>query len=166
MELPVRFASIPKCASRTLKSYGLLGEVDGKEHNSIKDYPRWSEYKWIAVVRPEADWYASWWNEAKRSHDIFEHWFGLRFNSLADDLNALRNPIIPKGILLPRMSGVHSWVPPDFCESFPKSGLSFMEYCYSVIVADVHCQKLPISELDNWLSIHGFEPVHLNTRES
>jgi len=162
--MAVLFASIPRCASRTLREKNLIGEVVGKDHARIVDYPNWNQYEWMVVTRPEADWYASWWHEAKSTHDAMEHLVGLRFVSLEDDLKRLKNP--PQDIVLPKMGGVHSWIPANFCEEYPKSNLGFMEYCYSIIVGDVPCSLLPLSDLDAWLTDHGYAPIHLNSRSA
>lgn len=159
----IRFASIPKCASRTLKAHGLLGEVEGRHHSRITEYPDWERYEWMVILRPAAAWYQSWWKETKRTPDAFAQAMDLRFQSLDEDLAALEHP--PKGLTLPKMEGVHAWVPMDFCDDFPaflKRGGGFMEYCYATITCGIACTPLHINDLDDWLSKQGLHPIHVN----
>ncbi len=160
----VRFASIPKCASRTLNTLGLLGEVPGKDHSRIKEYPEWDKYHWVVITRPRLEWYLSWWHEAKATNDIFVRALKLKFMSLEEDLLIIKNP--PKDLRLPNLSGVHAWVPSTYVVDFPNSGLDWMDYCYSVIVEDVSHEKLNLSDLDKWLETNGYVPIHENVRGS
>jgi hypothetical protein len=165
MTMAARFASIPKCASRTLKAHGLLGEVEGRHHSRLTEYPDRQTYEWMVILRPAADWYASWWQEAQRTPDTFTQAMGFRFRSLEEDLKALESP--PEGIAFPQMEGLHAWIPPDFSEDYPRfiqSGMGFMEYCYSVITCGIPCTPLHLADLDSWLSAQGLQPIHVNPR--
>lgn len=166
-----RFASIPRCASRTLQSLGLLGErpvrdrfgeLKGVHHHPIRQYADWEKYRWMVVTRDPESWYRSWWETAKGEPDGFAAAVGLKFRSLEEDQEILHNA---SGYgIVPRCEGLHGWVPADFGTTFPASGLDFYEYCRSVIMDGVTCEPVRIEDLDAWLISQGLTPVHLNLR--
>lgn len=108
--MQTRFAAIPKCASRSLLALGLLGEVDGRPHSLLKEYPNWDTYQWMVVDRKEDEWLTSWWLECKRTKNMFAHWAGFEYESLSKDLDKL-NHLTGEA---PVRIGLNSWVTPDF----------------------------------------------------
>lgn len=158
----IRFASIPKCASRTLKVQGLLGETDDFPHMPIQRFPNWDRFEWHVVVRDVAVWLASWWQEAKRAEDDFCQRMGMQFKSMRDDLAILENP--PKIGRVPFVRGFNSWIPENFDEAYKPFRGHFQAFCYSVITSGVRCVPVPIHDLDTWLEARGFKALHLNVR--
>jgi hypothetical protein len=169
---PVRFASIPKCASHTLGALSLLGEADPAwKHSPIRAYPEWERYRWIAIERPAATWYPSYWAELVRFRtlgvpDAFVLALGLGLVDMAADLAILQNP--PRIEPLPQIyginnrCGVNGWVPPDFDARYAAArarGLDFYGFCREVVTDGVECESLPLEHLDAWMIEHGY-PAH------
>lgn len=155
------FASIPKCASRTLKKLGLLGELPGRTHTKITEYPEWQGYSWHRVVRDKTDWYESWWKECRDSGSLLAEAFGMTFQNMGADLQKLRK--VPD--VAPRRPGVNGWVPEDFVHAYRKylaNGLGLYEYCQDVITDGVKCIEVPFEQLDDWLTSHGYTPCYEN----
>ncbi len=157
----IRFASIPKCASRTLKANGLLGEVE--PHSLVTTYPDWERFEWYEVTRDYETWVLSWWAECKRAPDAFTVALGFQFQDVTSDLHILTNP--PRISGLPKLEGVNAWVPSDFSKGFDRYFGNLMGFCRSIITAGVPCIEIPIAGLDAWLSERGFVPAHLNRTE-
>ncbi len=163
MPNPIRFAALPKCASRSLKALGLLGELPGRCHTKITDYPEWERFQWFAVDRPEWDWYRSWWLECKRTHNMFADWLGFKYEDLWEDIARLSNLPTTRA---PQRPGLNAWVPDDFAERFPNSGMTLKEFCFSEIAAGVPVYLIMLADLDEWLTAHGIAPVHMNKAEA
>lgn len=161
MEMNIRFASIPKCASRSLKELGLLGEVDGRCHTKIIEYPDYQNYKWFAVDRPEDEWFKSWWYECRDSRSMFGQWLGFKYQNIEEDKDKLKSPPL---VGVPLRWGLNQWIKENFTEDFLKSGLSLKEFCFNSIIGDVPCERININELDAWLINRGIDPVHKNAR--
>ena len=157
----IRFAAIPKCASRSLKALGLLGELPGRCHTKITEYPDWEKYEWFAVDRPADDWYRSWWLECKRTRSMFADWLGFKYESVVDDMAKIS--MHPK-MEAPRRPGINAWIPEEFSMEFSESGKSFKKYCFDVITDGVPVEVIPLADLDAWLTARGFEPVHMNAQ--
>lgn len=160
--MEIRFASIPKCASRSLEALGLLGESPGKAHSPITDYPDWVKYDWHLVMRPEKEWLDSWWTHCKKEKNPFAYWLGMTFENQERDLACFQS--IPATPMVP-CTEINRWVPNDFSTSFPASGLSFYAYCVRTITAGIVCTSIKISDLDSWLIAYGYAPCHLNERD-
>ena len=167
--ITIRFAPIPKCASRSLKALGLLGEVEGLCHSKIKEYPDWEIYDWHYIVRNNDEWYKSWWLESKQSRTDFSKALGMTFENFESDM--LRFNSFESIGDYPPCSGPDEWIPTDketFKEGmrhFVSLGLGFKEFCYSIIMDGVTCTPVNIENLDNWLIANGFKPVHKNIRQ-
>jgi hypothetical protein len=171
--MEVRFAAIPKCASSTLTALTLTGAYTPPfRHPRIRTVPDWEKYHWMAVERPAADWYASYWAELKRAEkmgdpDPFVAALGLRLQNMEEDLAVLQNP--PRVALLPRPYGVNGWIPDDFHDRFAEArarGLDFYGFCREFILDGVPCESIAIGDLDAWLLAHGYPAHHLNLREA
>lgn len=157
----IRFASIPKCASRSLKALGLLGELDGRAHTRIVDYPRWQQFQWHRVVRPREDWYAAWWRECRDTGNLLAEAFGMTFEDMHADLEKLQT--LP--LTAPRRPGVNAWVPADFLAMYSgylECGLGLYEFCIDTITDGVSCIEVPLDQLDAWLTARGYAPLHKN----
>jgi hypothetical protein len=157
----IRFAAIPKCASRSLKALGLLGELEGRCHTKITEYPNWERFQWFAVDRPEWDWNRSWWLECKRTRSMFATWAGLQYQDLWEDMERLSRAPVTKA---PQRPGLNALVPDDFAERFPNSGTTLKEFCFAEITAGIPVEVVPLADLDAWLTTNGFEPVHMNAQ--
>ena len=158
---PIRFAPIPKCASRSLKALGLLGEIEGRCHTKVTDYPDWQKYQWFAVDRPEAEWLESWWYQCQVENSMFAQWLGFTYEDMGKDLEKLLNPPTTES---PRRPKVNQWVLDNFTVEYLASGLSFKDFCYSVITDGVPCERIQLADLDQWLTSKGFTTVHENKR--
>lgn len=161
----IRFASIPKCASRTLKALGLLGEIEGRCHTKITEYPEWEKYDWHFVCRG-SDWEESWWMECKRTKNMFADWLGFQYQNLNDDL-ALLDKTFPD-TEVPRRPGLNAWIPEHFKKSYPayvRQNFGLHEYCFDMITERIPCKRVDIGELDQWLKERGYDPIHMNVRE-
>lgn len=158
---PIRFAPIPKCASRSLKALGLLGEIDGRCHTKVTDYPDWQNYQWFVVDRPESEWLESWWYQCRLENSMFAQWLGFTYEDIGKDLEKLLNPPTSEA---PRRPKVNQWVPENFTEKYLVSGLRFKDFCYSVITDGVSCERIQITDLNNWLIGKGFTLIHENKR--
>lgn len=158
----IRFASIPKAASRTLKVQGLLGETDAAPHMRIREFPEWERYAWHVVMRDRASWLASWWHEAKKAPGPFSEAIGMKFEDIAADLARLESP--PHVAGLPKGEGAYSWIPSDFFAAYAPHGGDFHAFCYATIMDSVPCTPIPIESLSTWLTGNGFKPFHLNAR--
>ena len=169
--MEIRFASIPKCGSRTLGAQALLGEADPDwKHSPIRAYPEWERFHWMAIERDPASWYPSYWAELVRARrlgeaDPFVAALGLRLESLKEDMRILDRP--PMVGPVPRCYGVNGWVPPDFDSRYADArarGLDFYGFCREVVVDGVPCENLPLESLDAWLVARGLPPEHNNAR--
>lgn len=156
-----RFAALPKCASRSLAAIGLLGEVEGRQHTKITEYPEWEKYEWFMVDRPERDWLKSWWLECDRVKNMFTHWAGFEFVDLDADLQRLKSMTGRA----PQRPGPSSWVPDDFVPRFLESGKTLKEFCFAEITSGVPCQVVQLVNLNRWLVERGYFPFHKNARE-
>lgn len=157
----IRFAAVPKCASRTLLQLGLLGELEGRHHTPVTDYPDWRRYQWHRVTRPAADWYASWWRECRDTGNLLGQAFGMSFEDMNADLAKLQE--LP--LTAPRRPGVNAWVPADFLAEYSgylERGLGLYEYCIDTITDGVSCIEVPLDQLDAWLTARGYAPLHEN----
>ncbi len=168
-----RFASIPKCGSRSLLALGLLGEVPGQYHSGVKAYPQWWKYKWFEVTRPDAEWYASWWNEQRKGVEYLSEMLcirkselrpeGMQFVDMAADLALLADPNTLAS--LPERMHVNAWLPDDCVAQYARAldqGKDFKTYCIETILCGMPTVQIPLSELDDFLSSHGYTPVHEN----
>jgi hypothetical protein len=158
-----RFASIPRCASRTLKALGLLGEVDGRCHTRITEYPDWQKYEWMAVDRPAADWYASWWRACRDQRNLLAYEWGFRYESMEEDLAQLQHPEFLQSV--PLRWGLNQWVPMDFLDVYPgylARGLGLKELCFDTVTCGIPCNTVPLADLDSWLRARGYSPIHAN----
>jgi len=169
--MQVRFAAIPKCASSTLNALTLTGAHDTPfRHPRIRSVPGWEGFRWMAVERPAADWYASYWAELKRAEsygdpDPFVAALGLRLQNFEEDFAILQSP--PRVELRPRPYGVNSWIPEDFHERFAEArgrGLDFYAFCREYILDGVPCEPIAIGDLGAWLVSHGYQALHINPR--
>lgn len=157
----IRFAPIPKCASRTLKVHGLLGEADGREHSKVTEYPDWEKCEWYAIERDEWNWYPSYWHQAKQNPDSFTKAVGLKFESMANDLGVLRNP--PE-ISFERPKGVNNWIPINFNSAYAPFKGDFYGFCRATILDGVQCIPIQIKNLDSWLIERSLHPFHMYKR--
>lgn len=161
-----KFASIPRCASRTLMAHSLLGEDNPDwKHSPIRAYPGWEGYQWYAIGRDAAEWYPSWWWWAKKYPDAFTEAMGFKFLSLEEDMEILEKPPVIGPVARPY--GLHGWVPEDFDARYADAlsrGLDFYGFCRETIMDGVPCQILPIEDLDAWLEARGLTPHHDNAR--
>jgi hypothetical protein len=168
----VRLASIPKCASMTLRAMdGLLGEADPDwKHSPIRAYPNWEQFHWMAVTRPAADWYPSYWAELVRFRalgqpDPFVEALGLGLVNMEADLAILQAP--PEIGPVARPYGVNGWVPADFDVQYAAArdlGLDFYGFVREVVLDGVACETVALTDLDAWLVANGFPPEHTNAR--
>lgn len=156
-----RFAALPKCASRSLAALGLLGEVEGRPHSKITEYPEWEKYEWFMVDRPAADWLRSWWLECDRTKNMLAHWAGFEFVDMWIDLPKLHT-MTGKA---PQRAGLNGWVPDDFVPRFAESGKTLKEFCFAEITCGIPCQVVQLADLDQWLMERGYFPFHKNKRE-
>lgn len=165
----IRFAAIPKCASRTLSALGILGEVYGRCHTKVTEYPDYEIYQWHYIDRDNQEWYRSWWLEAKQAADSFSKALGMTFENFETDLLCFNN--FESIGDYKHESGFNEWIPENKEEfkaglrEFVSQGLGFKEYCYSVIMDGIDCIPVHINDLDSWLSANGFKPVHKNVRQ-
>lgn len=159
--MEIRFASVPKAASRTMKFYGLLGATNERPHMPTREYPDWKKYDWHVVRRPTAEWLESWWWEAKKARAPFTEALGMKFESIADDMAIFGNPPT-----IPPMKGehLHAWIPENFSEAFKPFHGRFQDFCYSTIMDNVPCKVVNIGSLDTWLVGHGYKALHVNRR--
>lgn len=165
MNSNIRFASIPKNATRSLKALGLLGEFEGRCHTKITDYPDWENYEWYAVDRPFEDWYRSWWAECHRMKSMFADWLGFTYASFEADIEKLENFESMDNV--PIRWGINQWVPENFSEGYKAyldNGFDFKKYCFDTITDGVPCKIVQLADLDEWLIAHGFETKHENSR--
>lgn len=157
---PVKFASIPRCASRSLLQMGILGETGGRYHTRIVDYPSFQEYDWHAVIRPEREWFSSWWSVQKKLNYRGHHEFNLRLENEADDYNRLHDlPLLR----MPRRKGINAWMPENFIEDWEacrQAGTTFFGYCVGIICGTVPVKFVELSALNEWARAHGIQPVH------
>lgn len=153
----IRFASIPKCGSRSLEKLGLLGELPGRCHTKIKDYPEWEKYDWYVVTRPYDEWIHSWWMQCKKANDLLAHTAGFEYNNLDEDLAKLS-----KIEFWESRWGVNQWVPYNFGERYDGD---MQKLAKEVIIEDVNCKEVKLSDLDDFLSGLGFEVTHENRDE-
>ncbi len=156
----IRFASIPKAASRTLQVFGLLGATTDRPHMPIREYPEWEKYDWHVIRRDSASWLASWWREAKRARAPFTEALGMRFENMAEDLAILDNPpVIPT---LPPGEHLHAWIPANFSEAYAPYHGRFQDFCYATILDGVACKTIDIKDLDAWLIARDLPAHHVN----
>lgn len=166
---PIRFAPIPKCASRTLAALGLLGEVHGQCHTKVTEYPEYENYQWHYIERDNAEWYKSWWLQLKQSSNSFSKALGMTFENFEADMLCFNN-FESIGDYTPD-TGPDEWLPADKevfkagMRQFVAQGKGFKEYCASVIMDGVDCIQVHINDLDSWLTENGFKPVHKNVRQ-
>lgn len=160
----IRFASIPKCASKTLKVQGLSGATMERPHMPITDFPAWESYQWHMVERDRDSWLASWWWEAKRAEGDFCRLIGMEFRDMIRDLKCLENP--PTLPNLPRYPGFNSWIPSNFSEAYKGFNGDFHAFCISTITSGIECVKVKIENLSQWLIDHGYKPFTLNARSA
>ena len=171
----IRFAPIPKCASRSLKTLGLLGEVEGRHHKPIQEYPDWQKYDWHLVRRDRGTWYAEWWDECAATvkamaalcgqHVEELQVQGLQFvtGSFHSDMQLLKNPESLK--TLPARLFVNAWLPDNAVEKYAKAlldGKDFYDFCHDTITGSHICKEVPIDGLDAFLTEHGLTPIHAN----
>ncbi len=167
MEKEIRFASIPRCGSRSLKALGLLGELDGRCHTQITEYPDWESFRWMRVDRPAEEWYASWWAACRDMRSLLAHEWGFRYESMEVDLALLGTPDnLPAEA--PQRWGLNQWVPADLrtrLRNYLDQGRDFKDLCIDTICDGVVCDVIPLAGLEEWLMMHGFTPRHENQRE-
>lgn len=157
--MEIRFASIPKSASKTLKVQGLSGGTNERPHMPIRECPEWEKYDWHVVRRDTASWLESWWYEAKKARAPFTEALGMKFESIADDMAIFDSPpVIPPM----KCEHLHSWIPVNFSEAFKPFHGRFQDFCYATIMDNVPCKVVNIVNLDAWLVEHGFKPLHIN----
>lgn len=172
IEKQIRFASMPKCASRSLKAAGVLGE-DGRFHQPITSFPGWGQCEWHIVTRDRDSWLKSWWEECKRHVEEMAEMLaacrnrsGLQFSDFDSDMEALRDPRSLSA--LPARLFVNAWVPDDaearYAECLAKGG-DLYSFCREVITAGVVCKEVPIETLDEFLLTNGLTAHHMNERE-
>lgn len=156
--MEIRFASIPKTASRSLKTLRLLGEMQ-RPHCKVRDYPEWEKYKWYAVRRPTHQWLASWWYEAKKARAPITEALGMKFENMVKDLAILGNP--PE---IPPMKNVrfHAWIPENFSEAYKPFHGRFHDFCYAQILDGVPCETIDLKDLNEWLCKRGYGAAHEN----
>lgn len=171
----IRFASIPKCASRSLKEAGVLGEVEGRFHKPITEYPDYQQYQWHIVTRDADSWYRSWWDECRLQ---LEHTAevmgkpaqleGLQFKDFMLDMLRLKNKDSIE--TLPCKLLVNAWIPTENAEEkyadAMARGLNFRQFCIETIAAGVKCIEVPIDTLDHFLVQRGYTPQHKNMSEA
>lgn len=167
----IRFASIPKCASRSLAEAGVLGEIAGKYHRPIIEYPDYDQYEWFMVTRDSDSWYRAWWNECRLQLESTEDVMGkpvqldgLQFTNFKSDMWLLKNKWSIAN--LPCKLLVNAWIPVDnpiekYGDAMDR-GLDFRQFCIETITDGIPCIEVPIDELDTWLAKHGFEVHHKN----
>jgi hypothetical protein len=171
----IKFASIPKCASRSLKEAGVLGEVDGRFHKPITEYPDHQNYEWHMVTRSADDWYKAWWDECRLQLEHTEQVMGmpsslrgLQFANFKSDMWLLKSKY--SIATLPCRLLVNAWIPVDdpvekYGDALAR-GLDFKQFCIETICAGVKCIEVPIEALDDFLLEHGYEPKHENMSEA
>lgn len=160
----IRFASIPRCATRSLQSLGILGEVEGKPHRPITEYPDWRGYQWCAVFREREDWLRSWWgcsypNPGRKPGD-----FGMGYEDYDADMRMLHSEAafaqVPRG-------GIHGWIPDDFADGYRRyleCGLGMCEYCRDTILDGVPVLWVPLGLLNEFLKDMHYPDVKMNGR--
>ncbi len=160
----IRFASIPRCASRSLQSIGLLGEMNGKPHRPITEYPNWERYEWYAVTRDPLDWLRSWWSCGYANPDKKAGDFGMDYMDFSMDMEALHSN---KAVWQVPRGGIHGWIPDTFEKDWPfylGRGLNFYDYCRMVIVGKIPAMEIPLSRLESFLSCKGYALPKMNGR--
>lgn len=172
---PIRFAPIPKCASRSLKSLGLLGEVEGRHHKPIQEYPNWQTFDWHLVRRDRGIWYAEWWDECSATLKAMASLYGRRVEELQpsglkfitgsfySDMQLLKNAESLK--TLPAKLFVNAWLPDNYVEKYAKylrDGKDFYDFCHDTITGGHKCKEVQIDSLDSFIREHGLNPVHTN----
>jgi hypothetical protein len=173
----IRFASMPKCASRTLKELGLLGEVEGRHHSKVTEYPNWQDYDWHIVTRNRDDWLVAWWDECRvtvanmvaclgKDRDVPPD-AGLKFEtgSFQDDMKRLKTP--GSIAFLPARLFVNAWLPSDAVEKYAEvlaAGGDFYTFCQNTIANGIRGKEIPLDELDDFLTARGYTPQHINER--
>lgn len=173
--MDIRFASIPKCASRTLKAAGLLGEVEGRFHRPIQQYPDWERYQWHIVTRDPYLWLAEWWQECRNHVYEASQIFGkpiavlrpegmqFQLGSFHDDIQMLKDPHTLTS--LPARAFVNAWLPEDAVARYAEAliaGKDFHQFCRDTITGGHPCVQVPIDDLDRFLADHGVKPTHEN----
>ena len=169
----IKFASIPKCASRSLKEAGVLGEVS-RFHQPITEYPDYEKYQWHMVTRDADSWYKAWWDECRLQLEHTEKVMGkpaiingLQFTNFNADMRLLLNK--QSIATLPCRLLVNAWIPLNAVEMYGEAmmrGLNFMEFCIETITQGVKCIEVPIEKLDSFLLANGYEPQHENMSEA
>lgn len=173
----IRFASMPKCASRSLQAIGLLGEVEGRHHSPITAYPDWQDYDWYIITREPYMWLAQWWEECRatvcslaqclgKDPRELRH-VGLKFETgtFHDDSQLLKNP--ESLATLPARLFVNAWLPENAVNKYAKylmEGKDFYDFCRETITDGVLCKEVWIDDLDKFLIDRGYTPQHLNKR--
>lgn len=171
--MTLRFAPVPKCASRTLKAIGILGEMDGAHHRPITQYPDWQGYDWHMVTRPKAEWYASWWIEMRSGAEYVADLLGktldevrpvgMKFKDMDADLALLSEAETLAS--LPERLFVNAWLPANCVaeyQTFLDNGQDLHDYCVATITASVPVKAVAMDELDAYLIQRGFVPQHIN----
>lgn len=173
---PIRFASMPKCASRSLRAAGILGEVD-RFHQPITSYPNWQAFDWHIVTRSPQLWLSEWWDECfyhvgalarltGTPAELLRPANGLQFRlgSEADDLALLAsNPMVLAS--LPARLFVNAWLPADAVARYAEcllAGQTFYDFCRRTITAGIPCTEVPIDDLSAYLADRGIALPHLN----
>jgi hypothetical protein len=159
----IRFAAIPKCASRTLKAHGLLGATNAEPHLRVTAFPFWERITWQMVVRDSASWLVSWWHEANRAEGDFCQRLGMRFHCMDEDLSLLKAP--PRIDKVSKAPGFNSWIPENFRAAYEPFGGDFHAFCIATITDGVKCIPVAIQDLDAWLIARGYEAAHINARK-
>ena len=169
------FASIPKCASRSLKEAGILGEEEGRFHKPITEYPDYEKYQWYMVTRDDESWYKTWWDECRLQLEHVEELLGnpvklsgLQFTNFKSDMWQLG---FKWSIAhLPCRLLVNAWIPLNNpVEKYGNAlerGLDFKQFCIETITDGVNCIEVPIETLDSFLLEHGYTPQHKNRSEA
>jgi hypothetical protein len=169
----IKFASIPRCASRSLKGIGLLGET--YFHSTILEYPDWYLYDWHRVEVDPQEWLESWWQEC-RSH--VEHLanvlgktvgeirpIGMQFISMEDDLKNITTEVLKS---MPAPIQVNAWLNAKVISKWDKyrsQGKPLYALCVDSITAGVACKVIKIANLNKFIVTQGLTPVHLNSKE-
>lgn len=142
---------------------GLLGELKGRCHTIIKEYPDWESFTWMIVDRPLNEWLISWWRACRDMKDMLTHVWGFKFSSIEEDLQLLNKPELLKYV--PRRWGINQWVPENFIKeysSFLEKEKNIKDYCIHVITSGIACNVVMLKDLNNWFLKNGFAPIHKN----
>ncbi len=163
---PIRFVSIPKCASRSLQRAGLLGVHAGRAHACLTEYPSWETYDWHVVTRDKASWELSWWRACQLRPDAFTIALGFRYEEMEADMKRLASKdVIANMERFPGSRGLNEWVPEFFKDSYGTylaKGLDFQTYCQNFLTGGVPCTPVAIEDLNAFMAERGIVFTHSN----